>query len=438
MKNTSSRRNLEIIVSFKAVPDAPHSLFKIECIAMLHGDKSRQIFSTDKHSRDTISIEYNEYLSKMNDVRTAFGKEKTYVTMEQRIEELGWESILEQDIGFNLYKDLIKSQSFSKCFKSIMKMYKKGTVEYVHFVFEGSCEFICCIPVELLFRGDEFVFLEEEDLFLSKRISDIPESQDDKTLLGTEFINPLTPDDLNNDLPIIFHIVLSLAIDKKNTDESMILEKKNSFIEEARRLENEIIKYKKSFSYNIVVQRVENEDATINGFRNYINKLNDKYYHVFHFIGEGDFKPDIGGVLNFENIDENTNSSEIVEMYSAELASLLSKKKVKFVYLSCCMGAAAEENKVNNNNFGLSKALIYLARIPSVLGFRWPLNSRVSSDFAYVFYDVFFNNNIIPKAAQAARCRVKNDSADGYNVSCQSREMSDNTWASPLLIYQQF
>ncbi len=430
-----SSRRCEIIVSIKDV--YTKKFFDIQCKEFINNSIVKVYPERDEDNK-AVKIDYDSYLKKMNDIREYFCDNIPNTTLAQEIRKSGWGKVL-QKVGFSLYQDFLKSSPFLDCFKKIMYLHESKTVEFIHFIFEGSHEYIIGFPIEFINRGDKYIFLEHENFFMSKRIASAEyTSENELNSNDSTYISPLSPEDLTKNLPIIFHIVLSYAIDANKIDINTQETKLDSFKKEADMLEETLIQYKESLDYNIEVKRVEGVDATKDGLINYINKLKNNYYHVIHFIGEGSFNPYSGGTILLENISDKTGDKEIVYMHADQLASLIKSKKVKFVYLSCCMGAASEENNENSNTFGIVKALVCLANVPSILGFRWPLDNELSPYFAEKFYDEFFKNTQLPRAVQAARYYIKTEGRKLIERKRERIEKEDHTWASPLLIYQNF
>jgi CHAT domain-containing protein len=100
-------------------------------------------------------------------------------------------------------------------------------------------------------------------------------------------------------------------------------------------------------------------------------------------------------------------------------------ESVRFVYLNCCMGAAQDSTeKLSTNDFlGIADTLIQ-ARVPAVLGHRWPVEDSSAKSLSVSFYYHLLKYGRIDTALLYARREVADDDRD------------NRSWISPILILQ--
>jgi DNA-binding response OmpR family regulator len=177
----------------------------------------------------------------------------------------------------------------------------------------------------------------------------------------------------------------------------------------------------------VIVDLVRTRDASIDEIR---RRLIGCRYHILHYAGHGTHNerhPDESSLYFRESA---TPSGNVVKLTVAELRRLLSREghHLKFVYFSCCSGAATgDENTLLTDDFlGLADGLVH-ARIPAVLGFRWPLTDAGAKHMAEVFYESLFATRDYGLALFRARSSLAGSS--------QGHDSSD--WLSPILIVQE-
>jgi len=148
-------------------------------------------------------------------------------------------------------------------------------------------------------------------------------------------------------------------------------------------------------------------------------------YHLIHYAGHGYYDaqmPEESALLIWS---QPRRGGPVKKLSVSEIAILLQNSPTRMVYLSCCEGAAmASEDKLTEDDLlGLADGIIQ-AGVPAVLSFRWPVSDHGSRRFAVSFYESFFRNGSLGRAALDAR----------RDVAAESR--SDRTWLSPVLILQ--
>ena len=100
---------------------------------------------------------------------------------------------------------------------------------------------------------------------------------------------------------------------------------------------------------------------------------------------------------------------------------------MKLAYLSCCLGSiTGEAHQLYNDDFlGMAEALA-TAKVPTVLGFRWPVSDDGAIAMAMTFYNTFMEDFDPQRALWLAR----------RSVTRGPNKRDDPTWASPILIHQ--
>jgi len=148
-------------------------------------------------------------------------------------------------------------------------------------------------------------------------------------------------------------------------------------------------------------------------------------YHVVHYAGHGRYDAQSAEESSLYFWEKEKRQGEVMALKASELALLVRDSAVKFVYLSCCLGAATGEpaQLLDDDFLGLADSLIG-AGVPSVLGFRWPVSDQGARLLASSFYESLFSQGNLDVALLEARCRVA------------ERDRNEKAWISPILIAQ--
>jgi hypothetical protein len=141
-------------------------------------------------------------------------------------------------------------------------------------------------------------------------------------------------------------------------------------------------------------------------------------YEVVHLVGHAGFD---GGKPVIQVAAEDGSPGRVT---GEELSSWLRTSAVRFVYLSCCEGAATDPNQPRAAGWqqSLCKDLLE-AGVPEVLGYIWQVGDTSSVAFTKVFYDAYFPAFDAPGALYAAR---------------HESTRSDALWASSILVKQDW
>jgi hypothetical protein len=148
-------------------------------------------------------------------------------------------------------------------------------------------------------------------------------------------------------------------------------------------------------------------------------------YDLVHYAGHGAFSSEkVEDSALFFWKDEP--GSQVIAMTINELKDLVKDTRLRFFYLSCCKGAeVGDELQLLDNDFlGIMDGLV-VAKIPAILGMRWPLSDEGAKVLAHAFYETLFQTGAIDLALFNAR----------RAVACRNK--NDETWASPILVLQE-
>ncbi len=151
------------------------------------------------------------------------------------------------------------------------------------------------------------------------------------------------------------------------------------------------------------------EKTTRDGLR---QKLLQKEYHIFHFIGHGSFQNG-SGALVFEN---NQGSSQ--PFNGSLLARLLSTfDSLRLAIINACEGASSS----NSDSYaGVAQNLLNYGNLPAVIAMQFAITDKAAIRFAEVFYDSLAHGFPVDAALSIARMEMI-DAED------------DVEWATPVL-----
>lgn len=160
-----------------------------------------------------------------------------------------------------------------------------------------------------------------------------------------------------------------------------------------------------------------------------LNRLKGCKYHIVHYAGHASHhqsSPEKSSLYFWEKrYRQGTRKALPVNILRNTLR--MQGHNLRFVYLSCCSGAATSDQEalLSDNFLGLADGLL-LAGVPAVLGFRWPVSDRGARELALSFYDSLFEQCALDTALFNARCKV-----EGIQES-----QSPISWLSPVLVAQ--
>jgi hypothetical protein len=127
--------------------------------------------------------------------------------------------------------------------------------------------------------------------------------------------------------------------------------------------------------------------------------LRRSQYHVFHFIGHGDFdEASQKGWLAFE--DENELASRV---YADQLGAILNNhRSFRLVILNSCKGARAAAA----NPFVGTAATLVQQGLPAVVAMQFPISDKAAIKFANEFYAAIADGAAVDVAVTEARVAI--------------------------------
>lgn len=145
--------------------------------------------------------------------------------------------------------------------------------------------------------------------------------------------------------------------------------------------------------------------------------------HMLHYAGHGRFDdrlPEISGLV----FAAKNNRRRILG--AAELKQLVSGTNLRFVFLSCCVGARTADQLGRGDFHGTLDALVR-GDVPFVLGYRWVVPDREACTFACTFYTELIDTLSPGLAVMRSRRAASVHESSGRHNSL---------WASPILVGQ--
>ena len=143
--------------------------------------------------------------------------------------------------------------------------------------------------------------------------------------------------------------------------------------------------------------------------------LQEGEWHIFHFIGHGDFDPALGeGRIAL--VDEASGHSHFLS--ATQLGRLFDDhRSLRLAVLNACEGARASEQ----NLFSSAAAVLARRGVPAVVSMQYPISDQAAIEFARAFYDGLARGLAVDEAVQASRLAISMAPA----VSAE--------WATPVL-----
>jgi CHAT domain-containing protein len=170
------------------------------------------------------------------------------------------------------------------------------------------------------------------------------------------------------------------------------------------------------------VELLSTEEATYERFR---KEIVNEEYDIVHYAGHGTYNSSSPEESKLFFWEHKNKQGSVVEMHAAELAMLLERSSVRFMYLSSCNGTTSGDGTalLDDDFLGLADAIVQ-AGVPSVLGFRWPVSDVSAPRLALAFYQSLLKQGRPDIALWEARRELA------------STSRNDPTWLSPILIHQ--
>jgi hypothetical protein len=130
----------------------------------------------------------------------------------------------------------------------------------------------------------------------------------------------------------------------------------------------------------------------------------DGPWHIFHFVGHGDFDPATGeGVIAFSQ--QETGRRHLLR--SRDLARLLDGHPyLRLVFLNSCEGARGSEG----DPFSGTAATLVRRGIPAVVAMQYQITDKSAKEFCSAFYESLADGLPVDAAVTEARVAVSMDS----------------------------
>jgi CheY-like chemotaxis protein len=188
---------------------------------------------------------------------------------------------------------------------------------------------------------------------------------------------------------------------------------------EAKELKINIEKDLDALGIMYEIKALIGKDAT---YDNVSDALHSGGYHIFHYAGHGrytDILPEISSLFLLDN------GGKPKPMRAADLNQIVKDSQLQFVFLSCCLSARSAEQPGRGDFSGIIEALA-LASVPTVLGYRWPVEDSSALLLAKSFYESLWRTFSPAESLSEAR----SDATRGEDGR------DDETWLSPVLLVQ--
>lgn len=176
---------------------------------------------------------------------------------------------------------------------------------------------------------------------------------------------------------------------------------------------------------DFTVDYIPTEKAT---YEEVMRRLKGCTYHILHYAGHGYHNENFPekSCLYFWEKEGCQGKARELSINTLKNTLLMKGHSLRFIYLSSCSSTGtSDENMLLKDNFlGMTDGLI-IAKVPSVLGFRWPVSDTGAKELALTFYESLFEQGNLDTALFDARCKVAG-----------SEEQAICDWLSPILIVQ--
>jgi len=196
----------------------------------------------------------------------------------------------------------------------------------------------------------------------------------------------------------------------------------------------------KEMKHNKLVQPERLERAT---WKNLQNKLRENEYHIFHFIGHGDFDERNGdSMLIFE--DEN-NCSQPVSGHALGML-LHDETTLRLALLNACEGARSGRR---DPFAGIAQNLVQQG-IPAVIAMQFAVTDETAVTLTHKFYDALADGYAVDAALAEARKAIYLDKSniewgtpvlylrapDGYIFDLMKTQLNGAPWRARLVVRQ--
>ncbi len=273
---------------------------------------------------------------------------------------------LQKDLGNELYKALFPDQVNARFHATMAGAQAGKSSVRLRLIFESP---------ELAALPWEFLYDEQTNTFLGNNTD---------TVLSRYIDVPLQKREIKAaSLPLKILLVISsptdLATLDTNGEEALIREALGKHIE-AGKIELDVIK-----------------EATT---RNIRQKLREKPYNVFHFIGHGDFNSNKGYIYL---VDEGSKKKQLDDETFANF--FLGNNHLGLVVLNCCRGATVSPNQA----FAGTVSNLVRRGIPAIVAMQYTIADSTAKLFADEFYKTLALGYPVDTAIQSTRNGISID-----------------------------
>lgn len=143
--------------------------------------------------------------------------------------------------------------------------------------------------------------------------------------------------------------------------------------------------------------------------------LQNGEWHIFHFIGHGDFDPELGeGRIAL--VDEASGGSHFLS--ATQLGRIFdAHPSLRLAVLNACEGARASAD----NLFSSTGAVLSRRGIPAVVSMQYAISDRAAIEFSRAFYDGLARGLAVDESVQEARLAIS------------MSQTASGEWATPVL-----
>ena len=269
-------------------------------------------------------------------------------TLQQRLaDNEGVETALLQEFGERLYKALFAGEAGALFYQS---------VGYARAAEQGVCLRLCIEPAEAARLPWEFLYWPGEKVLLGG-------SREFPVVRYVRLARPI--DDFKVELPLRMLVAIPDASGLNTEQEEANLRKAVEELERRGLLELRLLKG------NVTLSRIS--DALLK-----------ERFHVFHFIGHGEFI-DKTAYLRLNLDDGGSYNAD-----DAQICSLFREyRTLKLVFLNSCRGAITSADEAGT---GMAPRLVQ-SGVPAVVAMQYEINDQAAVTFSREFYSALFDGS---------------------------------------------
>ncbi len=327
-----------------------------------HQDSQNQ--TTMKYQDFQILVDKNNNIradSQQGEVWSELRLERNQIELAlQLIESEKTNSNLLKTFGNQLYQALFPNQINAKFHATMAAAEKNQDSVRLPLIFESP---------ELATLPWEFLYDQGTNTFLANNI---------QTVLSRYIDVPLQKRDIKTaTLPLKVLLVISTPTDLPSLDTTA----EQNLIQQA-------------LKKHIETGQIELDVLQKATIRNINQKLREKPYNIFHFIGHGEFNNNKGYIVL---VDENDKAKLLDDETFANF--FLGDCNLGLVILNCCKGAAVSSNQP----FAGTAANLVRRGIPAVVAMQYPIWDSTAKLFADKFYRTLAQGYPVDAAIQKTR-----------------------------------